>query len=91
MESAAIAALSATTVIVVQQLKWMGVPRRYAGAATAIVSAATVLLWIWSESELARAAAFEHFAMWAVVWAAAVGVFKVARQPAERPLPGTNP
>ena len=87
MNPAAIAALSATTVIIVQQLKWMGLSRRYAGVATAFVSACSMLLWIWSESAFVREAAFDHFAMWAVVWAAAVGVFKVARQPATQPAP----
>ncbi len=91
MNPAAIAALSATTVIIVQQFKWMGLPRKFAGLATAFVSACSTLLWIWSESAFVRESAFEHFAMWAVVWAAGIGIFKVARQPSERPRPETVP
>lgn len=78
-EAAGIGAVTALTVIIVQQAKRLGVTGHHAGWVTAAVSALVVLVWIWSASAFARDLAFEHLTTWAASWAAAVGVYEMAR------------
>lgn len=81
MDGIDITALSAATVLIVQNLKWAGLSRHYAGLVTAITAAACTGVWAWSEQNgFGQANAFTLLASWAAVWAAAVGVFKVAKK-----------
>lgn len=80
MNSGAIVAVTASVVTLVQLAKWSGIPTRYAPLIVAITSMIGQGLWIWSNGEFERMAAFEYFTGWLAVMTSAAGVFGFVRE-----------
>lgn len=81
MTGEAILTVSAAVVLLVQLAKWAGLPRRLAPLFVLLMSLLGVAFWGWAMGTIGdRMLAFEYFAGWISVAAAAAGVFGFARE-----------
>lgn len=83
MSGEAIITVSAATVALTQLVKWAGLPDRWGPLAVVLLAALGVALWVYTQGELSRAAAFDVFAGWVAVATSAAGVFGFSRAAAD--------
>jgi hypothetical protein len=79
MDAKAVLVISGAVVLLVQLVKWGGLPDSRGPWAVLACSLLGVLFWGWSRGDMARATAFDYFAGFVSVAAAAAGVFGFTR------------
>jgi hypothetical protein len=79
MDGAAIIAVSAAVVALVQLVKWAGIPDKWGAAAVLVLSLLGIIFWGWSKGTFERTLAFDYFAAWIAVSTSAAGVFGFTR------------
>lgn len=79
MDAKAIMIVSGAVVMLVQLVKWAGLPDSRGPLAVLVCSLLGVAFWGWSRGDFTRATAFEYFAGFIVVAATAAGVFGFTR------------
>lgn len=79
MDAAAIVAVSASVVGLVQIIKWAGLPDRWGPIGVLGVSLLGVAIWGWSKGNFERTVVFDYFAGWIAVSLGAAGIFGFTR------------
>ena len=79
MDGAAIVAVSAAVVALVQLVKWAGLPDKWGAAGVLVLALVGIVFWGWSEGTFERTQAFDYFAAWVAVATSAAGVFGFTR------------
>ena len=93
MDGAAIVAVSAAVVALVQLVKWSGLPDKWGPIAVLILALLGVAFWGYSKGTFERTVAFDYFAAWIAV--AVPSVISTLPPPMSittaRPLPMSTP
>jgi hypothetical protein len=79
VEPQVVLVVAPVVVILVQLVKWMGLPDRYGPFAVMVASALSVALWCWSNGHYSQALAWELFTAWLTIAAAAGGIYGFTR------------
>jgi hypothetical protein len=79
VETQVVLVVAPVVVILVQLVKWMGLPDRYGPFAVLLASALSVALWCWSNDHYSQALAWELFTAWLTISAAAGGIYGFTR------------
>lgn len=80
MNAEDILVVGGTVVVLVQLVKWGGLPARLGPLAVVALSLIGVLIWGYSEGTYSRPQTFEYFAGWAAIAATAAGVYGFVRE-----------
>lgn len=91
MDGAAIVAVSAAVVALVQLVKWSGLPDKWGPIAVLILALLGVAFWGYSKGTFERTQAFDYFAAWIAVATSAAGVFGFTRAAATAVVSATPP
>lgn len=83
MSGESILTVSAAVVLLVQLVKWSGLPPKLSPLAVLVTSLVGVAFWAWTQDNFARQTAFDYFAGFVSVAAAAAGVFGFVREGSE--------